>query len=96
MRRHGRNAQEERLVRFYGVVEEAESLGGEDVGGVLALIADRRVLVALVGGVEVAVRERVEEEIGARPAGWEGAVIVCDVVGVEELSRVVGVVAGVL
>lgn len=76
--------------------EEGEGFGGQEVDGVLAGVGDGGVAVALVGGVEVVVGVRVEEEVGGVPAGWEGGVVVGGGVGVEELAGVEGVVAGVL
>lgn len=76
MRGHGRDTQEEWFVCFHCVVEEAEGLCSKDVGGVLPLVADGRILVALVRGVEIAVGEGVEEEVGARPARRKRAVVV--------------------
>ena len=50
----------------------------------------------MIRGVEVAVGKGVQEEVRAGPASGERAVIVGDVVGVEEFSCVVCVVAGIL
>lgn len=96
VRSDGGDAEEEGRFGGCGGGEEGEGLGGEEVEGVLAFVGDGGVAVALVGGVEVVVGVRVEEEVGAVPAGWEGGVVVCGGVGVEELAGVEGVVAGVL
>ena len=77
-----------------GVGEEAPDFAGEDVDGVVAFVALRGVFVALVGRVEVGIGVRVKEEVGARPAGGEGVVVVFCCVRVEELAYVVGLVAG--
>jgi hypothetical protein len=79
-----------------GFIEEVEGFGGEDVDRVLACVADGGVAVALEGGVEVAVGVGVEQEVGAVPPGWVGRVVVVDRVRVEQLARVVRVVAGLL
>lgn len=77
-------------------VEEAEGFADEDVGGVVALVAFGRGCAALEGGVEVFVGIWIEQEVGASPAFGEWVVVVGDGVRVEELSGVVGAVAGVL
>ena len=62
----------------------------------LACVADGGVAVALEAGVEVAVGVGVEQEVGAVPPGWVGRVVVVDGVRVEELARVICVVASLL
>jgi hypothetical protein len=69
---------------------------GEHVDRVLARVADGRVAVALEARVEVHVRVRVQQEVGAVPAGGVRGVVVLDRVRVEQLARVVRVVAGLL
>ncbi len=97
VRRDGRDAEEEGAGAVGGRVgEEAEGFLGEHIDRVLALVADGGRAVALVGRVEVVVSVGVEEEVGAVPAGGVGGVEVFGRVRVEELARVVGVVAGLL
>ena len=62
----------------------------------LACVADGGVAVALEAGVEVAVGVGVQQEVGAVPPGRVGRVVVVDGVCVEQLARVVRVVAGLL
>ena len=96
MRGDGGDAEEEGAGGLGRVVEEAEGFLSEDVDRVLPGVADRRVAVALEAGVEVHVCVRVQEEVGAVPAGGVGGVVVVGGVRVEELARVVRVVARLL
>ena len=96
MGRDGGDAEEEGPRGLGCVVEEAERFLGEHVDRVLARVADGRVVVALEAGVEVHVRVRVQEKVGAVPAGGVGGVVVVGGVRVEELARVVRVVARLL
>lgn len=59
-------------------------------------VADGGVAVALEAGIEIHVGVRVEQEVGAVPAGWVGRVVVVGGVSVEQLAGVVGVVASLL
>lgn len=68
--------QKEWLLRRDGIIKEAISFTCQNIGRILTLMADRWVLIPLEAGVEILIRMRVEEEIGAGKARREGRVII--------------------
>ena len=82
-------SEEERLAASHGLIKKAQSFAGEDICAVLAFVAHRRILVALEGGIEVHIRERIEKEVGACPCFWIRVVVVVNVVSIEELARII-------
>ena len=89
----GCNTQEERLLSCHSIVEEVVCFLCKHVRGILAFIAYWLVMVALKGGVEIAVSVGVEEEVGASPAGGVRGVVVGDGLCIEKLADIVGAVA---
>jgi hypothetical protein len=96
MRRIWSDCEEERFLSFNSVVEEAVSLCRENVGGVLAHIADRGFMISLEARVQILISVGIEQEVGTGEALNEWLVIVVDIVGVEQFAGVVRVVASSL
>lgn len=65
------DAEKERTIAGVdSIVKETEGLLVENINCVMALVALRLVLVALIGGVQVVVSPGVEKEVGAIPCLW--------------------------
>lgn len=65
----------------------------DDVCRVLALVGHGLVVVSLERRIDIFVGEGVEEEVRSREASSMGFVVVGDLLGIEELADVIGVVA---
>ena len=85
--------EHERLLRSYGIVEEAMCLRGDNVCGILAFVRHGRIVVSLECCVDIFVGKRVEQEVRSCEARSMGLVVVGDFLGVEELADVVCVVS---
>lgn len=62
----------------------------------LSMVSHRCLAIALVDGIEIGIGARVQEEVCAGPCRRVRRVIVVDVVGVEQLPCVIGVVTSLL
>lgn len=96
MWRHGCNPQEEGPFPCNRILQEPKRLFSKNVRRMPAFIADRGIVVPLIGGVQVRVGIGIEEEIGSIEPGHVGRVVVVDSVRIEELACVVCVVPGLL
>jgi hypothetical protein len=75
------------------IIEEAEGFLGNDIRRMASFIAHGSLFMSLIGGVHVRIGIWIHEEIGSIKAIDMGTVIILDRVSIEELARVVGVIA---
>lgn len=85
--------EERRFVVLESMIEEFVGAVGHDIGGILADRVGRRRSVLGGADIVVLVRKRVKKEVGLSIAADGRRVIVIDGMGVEELPRVVGIIA---
>lgn len=88
MRTNGSYADEERPALPGSLIQEREGFRGNQVGRILAFVVDGRIFVVLEGGIQVLIRERIEEEVRAVEALRKG-LVVGDGMGVEKLAGVI-------
>lgn len=94
--RHRCDRHEEGPLALDRIVQESFGFLCNHVRRVLALVADWRIMVSLIGCVDVGVSVGVQKEVGAIEPINMRAVIVLDGVGVEEFPGVVGVITSFL
>ena len=62
----------------------------------LSLVADRRVMISLVSGVQINVGKGIQKEVRLRPSFHVRFVVIIDLVGIEQLAGIVCVVTSLL
>ena len=88
--------QEKWFASFDCIIKKTPRLLSQDVGGVLPLMADRWVSVALPGAVEIFVGVRIQEEIRARESRRIRCMMILDCMCLEKLASVVRIIPSVL
>ena len=93
MRCDWRNDQEEWLISSQSILQKSQSLFGDDIGSMVALITHRRLAVSLIGRIEVGISEWIQQKIGSVESIDVWFIVVVYSMGIEQLSRVECVIA---
>lgn len=93
---YGGNAQEERLLRGDGIIQKTKCFLRGYIYRVAAFVAHWRVVISLVGGVEIGIRVGIEQEVGSVESSNVWGIVVVHGVCIEQLAHVVCLISSAL
>lgn len=93
---YGGNAQEERLLCGDCIIQKTKCFLDGDIHRVAAFVADWRVVVSLVGGIEIRIRVGIEQEVGSVESSNVWGVVVVYSVRIEQLANVIRLISSAL